>query len=140
MFAVESLNPLYTPMYAVTKQGAQSVVDNLLSVQLLLYQLIARMIRDSKLTGYASSIPVLLENKNETGSLGDGKVLSSDVVLTSDGIRILLNSWLFRLYRYFGILSSDGMLFSDGSILSHDEHNLGVVLVILSTSQELCGT
>ena len=75
MLVVGSLNPLCTHIHAVTKQRAQTIIDNLLPLQLLnIDQLIIRMTRDSKLTGYASTIPVLLQDKTKTGTLAAPKV------------------------------------------------------------------
>ena len=64
LFVVDSLNPTCTHVYAVTKDGAYQIVKDLLPLQSLnIDQIIVRMIRADKLTGYASSIPVLLQNK-----------------------------------------------------------------------------
>ena len=125
------------------KTKCTNIVDNLLSLQLRnIYQLIARMIRESQFTGYASSIPVLLQNKKTTGSLAAPKahhpyqkvLLSSDGTLSRDddlssgaGISTRYKLWEIKLLRCSCIVSgngkvllSDGVLISDGiSILSN---------------------
>eukprot|EP00484_Ammonia_sp_Unknown_P017071 CAMPEP_0197025292 /NCGR_PEP_ID=MMETSP1384-20130603/5678_1 /TAXON_ID=29189 /ORGANISM="Ammonia sp." /LENGTH=404 /DNA_ID=CAMNT_0042453809 /DNA_START=85 /DNA_END=1299 /DNA_ORIENTATION=+ len=144
---LDSQNPLCTHVYAVTKEGAQRIVKDILPLSLLnIDQIIARKIRSKELTGYASAMPILLQNKKELGSLAapnsnipynlcaslvqelisklyDGPYLTN--VLSSDGWLSSDAGWLSSdstdwLSSDGGWLSSDSWLSSDGSWLSSD--------------------